>query len=869
MDGEAREEGGARPGLVGVRVAWSEFILTPANADPAHMPDYVALDWADATSVLGAALAGDDPFFWAGVRTWFIAEHLCPGATGEWSPEDEDALSTWLFAGMEPGDSRLSVWQRRPAAPVPIPPSPFDLPLDEPPPPLHDFEIEVLDQHGAGYAGVSLAVVDSEQGERSLPLGEHGYAALTSMQPGSCKACVAESEPEEPLEPEQVAVVSVTFQDGQPAAGAAFTLTPEGGEPVIGTLDESGCVLAEWVGGSTCTVALPELRTTTTELIEGVSVQAGQPAALVAERPALCHRLTGFLFDTDKSFLLPGAIEAMAAVRASYERYSGYDIEIVGHTDTTGGPGYNQTLSEERAKAMAAFLTDDADAWVTWYGDDKPEAKRWGDREDLLMLAALPDASSRGDDEHPVSWYQRARGLPETGKADAAMRKQLIAEYMAADGTTLPEGVAIKTTGKGESEPLVDSGDGQDVPENRRVEVIFCPPGKPAPEIPKKKKPKPKPEDPDIEERDVPKPKTEGGLRTLRLIDSQGDNSSQQREVLQDGTLEVVPPQGQPRSRIEVLTEVDGPHTVKWEVMGGAERVAGADAFTVTGPSTPGWNPKARPTEYSVIAEALDVNALQVQVHAYPNDRYEVGHNFDDPAVWKKVVEAIEKVLELAGNEVKIKKPRGNWKLQAAWREAESDPRAFYWFGLTAQLDPMIGFDGVEISLGPDKIMKWVRKIAKRIPGKLGKKIEQFIKKAVQANGYVKLDGDIALDVDMERTGPEQAIEAVTNHGKGVTGSPKLSLGLQARIGDDPDDDDDKPIVVLDIAAQGHLFFDCQPFVDEKGWGVECAVRLGEVKAVGEVKLWRILEPEPIEVPLFEASEKAVYGPAKLYIKEL
>ena len=51
---------------------------------------------------------------------------------------------------------------------------------------------------------------------------------------------------------------------------------------------------------------------------------------------------------------------------------------VVGHTDTTGEPEYNDRLSLERAEATNAYLTDDVDAWLTWYGTDRPPEKRWG-----------------------------------------------------------------------------------------------------------------------------------------------------------------------------------------------------------------------------------------------------------------------------------------------------------------------------------------------------------------------------------------------------------------------------------------------------------------------------------------------------------
>ena len=66
-------------------------------------------------------------------------------------------------------------------------------------------------------------------------------------------------------------------------------------------------------------------------------------------------------------------------------------ILVVGHTDRSGEPRYNDPLSLERADAVAAFLIDDVDTWLARYNNNVSNEKRWGKREDLLMLQSLPD----------------------------------------------------------------------------------------------------------------------------------------------------------------------------------------------------------------------------------------------------------------------------------------------------------------------------------------------------------------------------------------------------------------------------------------------------------------------------------------------
>jgi outer membrane protein OmpA-like peptidoglycan-associated protein len=88
----------------------------------------------------------------------------------------------------------------------------------------------------------------------------------------------------------------------------------------------------------------------------GVRVTIGQPNT-VAIPPAIFRcRLTGLLFDTNKTFLLPMAFRGMKVLKKLYAAHSNLGILVNGHTDRQGGAGYNLTLSEERAKSIEAFL---------------------------------------------------------------------------------------------------------------------------------------------------------------------------------------------------------------------------------------------------------------------------------------------------------------------------------------------------------------------------------------------------------------------------------------------------------------------------------------------------------------------------------
>jgi hypothetical protein len=167
-------------------------------------------------------------------------------------------------------------------------------------------------------------------------------------------------------------------------------------------------------------------------------------------------------------------------------------VLVVGHTDTSGTPDYNDVLSNERAEAVAAYLQDHVDDWLAWYGAGKPAEKRWGIREDKFMLSHLVDEDGVAFWTEPVddvasdpatkaaiarfqAWANenRGAGLEVDGVSGPATRRVLVTEYMREDGTTLPDGVEIAVHGCGEHHPVVATGDGVVEAENRRVEVFM------------------------------------------------------------------------------------------------------------------------------------------------------------------------------------------------------------------------------------------------------------------------------------------------------------------------------------------------------------------------------------------------------------
>lgn len=188
-------------------------------------------------------------------------------------------------------------------------------------------------------------------------------------------------------------------------------------------------------------------------------------------------RMIGMSFDTSKCFILPDAMNGIKGMVDIYKKYPDSELLIVGHTDTAGKPDYNDPLSLERAESVRAYLQDDVDAWLDWYDKQKHSYEKvWGKTEDQYMLERMSDYETFSKDPHGVVWgYQKARGLDTDNDCGPDTRRQLITDYMAKDGTSLPPGVFVTTHGCGESFPQDPTPDGTADPDNRRVELFLFP----------------------------------------------------------------------------------------------------------------------------------------------------------------------------------------------------------------------------------------------------------------------------------------------------------------------------------------------------------------------------------------------------------
>ncbi len=306
-----------------------------------------------------------------------------------------------------------------------------------------------------------------------------------------------------------VYTVFVADDTGAPVAGAKLTVEIAGDKQDL-TTDGSGKVTVQKTVSDSGTVTL----TNREELLDKLWPQWAKPLAdkpfpgdkisqalitqpiapfpapadwlvtLVIQRPPIWRvRMVGMIFDGDKCFLLPQALDGIQSVVATHQAHPAAKVLIVGHEGGDEVEG-SVDLALGRAKILAGYLTSKPDDWMPWFGSDKPDRQRWGLREVQLMLSALPgpggtpfyDGSSPGvmDDKttSALKAFQTANGLTADGKASADTRTALVNKYMSIEDTSLAAGVTPVAHGCTGHEDDTMTQDGLQ-PDDRRLEVLF------------------------------------------------------------------------------------------------------------------------------------------------------------------------------------------------------------------------------------------------------------------------------------------------------------------------------------------------------------------------------------------------------------
>ena len=115
---------------------------------------------------------------------------------------------------------------------------------------------------------------------------------------------------------------------------------------------------------------------------------------------------SGVTFDTDSTVIKPAFRDTLDTVSTSLNKYPNSLIDVYGHTDSTGTDPYNQTLSENRARVVADYLTgrgvNPARIRSTGFGktqpvasNDTPEGRAANRRVEIKIVPVTQDDVAR------------------------------------------------------------------------------------------------------------------------------------------------------------------------------------------------------------------------------------------------------------------------------------------------------------------------------------------------------------------------------------------------------------------------------------------------------------------------------------------
>lgn len=108
----------------------------------------------------------------------------------------------------------------------------------------------------------------------------------------------------------------------------------------------------------------------------GPASNKGCPIIEKADREVLDFAMRAVQFDLGKATLKPESFSILDKIAKIMRKYDAYGLAIGGHTDNTGSPAFNLSLSEKRAKVCYEYLiSKDVEAnrlSYTGYGASKP-----------------------------------------------------------------------------------------------------------------------------------------------------------------------------------------------------------------------------------------------------------------------------------------------------------------------------------------------------------------------------------------------------------------------------------------------------------------------------------------------------------------
>ncbi|MEA2685039.1 MAG: hypothetical protein QOE93_234 [Actinomycetota bacterium] len=156
--------------------------------------------------------------------------------------------------------------------------------------------------------------------------------------------------------------------------------------------------------GQASTSPDPDLRGRGAEAPVAVTIPGGSESLPTWDRDEGVATLTvpaDLLFATDSAALGPAAMVVLGQVVDEARARRPAQVLVEGHADGDGDPDHNQTLSEQRAAAVAAWLTtnglDPSTITTRGWGETRPVAEETDEvakaenRRVVITLAARPE----------------------------------------------------------------------------------------------------------------------------------------------------------------------------------------------------------------------------------------------------------------------------------------------------------------------------------------------------------------------------------------------------------------------------------------------------------------------------------------------
>lgn len=148
-----------------------------------------------------------------------------------------------------------------------------------------------------------------------------------------------------------------------------------------------------------------------------------------------CANLKEYNFRFDSSVVRATAREGFFRLGQLINRHRGAPLSLFGHADPVGDIGYNQSLSERRARAIFAVLVRDPKIWEQLFtNQEKATGDDWGPAAFDEMVAGLgvpAGTSTKTLAKETADGIRQVLGLPPGASVNnAAVRLALFERYM-------------------------------------------------------------------------------------------------------------------------------------------------------------------------------------------------------------------------------------------------------------------------------------------------------------------------------------------------------------------------------------------------------------------------------------------------------